>query len=131
MAWTYTNDPANIPRDAVRFLSGDNDEDNQQASDEEIAFLLTESNDDRYLAAAGVCEAAAGKAARNGETSKRVGDLSISYEYAEQSKAWLAKAESLRSQAARQKPATPRFYTNDDGDVFGRMKFSVGMDDYR
>lgn len=52
MAWTYTNNPANVPRDAVRLLVGDTDTTDQKATDEAIAFFLAQAGDDTYLAAA-------------------------------------------------------------------------------
>lgn len=52
MAWTYTNDPANVPRDAVRLLVGDTDTTDQKITDEAIAFFLSQASDDVYGAAA-------------------------------------------------------------------------------
>jgi len=52
MAWTYTNDPANVPRDAVRLLVGDTDTTDQKITDEAIAFFLAQAGDDTYGAAA-------------------------------------------------------------------------------
>lgn len=53
MAWTYTGDPADSPRDAVRFYVGDTNFNDQLLQDEEIAFALTHSADP--LAAAARC----------------------------------------------------------------------------
>lgn len=52
MTWTYTNDPVNVPRDAVRLLVGDTDTNDQKLTDEAIVFFLTQAGDDTYLAAA-------------------------------------------------------------------------------
>lgn len=41
MTWTYSGDPQDTPKDAVRFWVGDTTEGAPQLSDEEIAYLLT------------------------------------------------------------------------------------------
>lgn len=51
MTWTY-DDPADEPKDAVRFLLGDTDQVRPLLSDEEIEFLITEADDNVYEAAA-------------------------------------------------------------------------------
>ena len=53
MAWTYSGDPADSPRDAVRFYLGDTDTNDQMLQDEEIAFVLTQSADPLAAAARG------------------------------------------------------------------------------
>ena len=40
MTWTYTGDPSDSPKDAVRFWIGDTTEATPQLSDEEITYLL-------------------------------------------------------------------------------------------
>ena len=55
MSWTYSGDPATSDKDAVRFLTGDTDAGDQLASDEEIAYALSQRPDVR-LAAAVVCD---------------------------------------------------------------------------
>lgn len=42
MSWTYSGDPANNSRDAVRFLIGDTDTADQLVTDEEISFAITQ-----------------------------------------------------------------------------------------
>ncbi len=42
MAWSYSGDPSDSDRDAVRWLVQDVNTDNQLATDEEIDFELTE-----------------------------------------------------------------------------------------
>lgn len=124
MTWTYTNTPGSVPRDAVRFLSGDTDTTNQQVSDEEIAWLLTEWNADVYLAAAAVCDAAAGKASAKGDQSKSVGDLSIATQYGQQASTWSSRAARLRALAALRNPPSPTY----SADAVGSFAFAVGMD---
>lgn len=51
--WTFANDPTNTPRDAIRTLLGDTDEDDPAPlTDEEIAFFLEENGDNIYRTAA-------------------------------------------------------------------------------
>lgn len=76
MAWTYTDTPATVPRDAVRLAIGDTDSaDPQPVSDAEIAYFLTESNADVPAAAAMAADKLAAYYARQADTSN--GSLSI------------------------------------------------------
>ena len=77
MAWTYGNDPSSSTRDAVRFLVQDIDTNRQLVSDEEIAFALAEHTN-TYFAAALVADSLA--LAKGNIATKRVGDLSITYD---------------------------------------------------
>jgi hypothetical protein len=127
--WSYTGNPSARPLDAVRFLSGDTDTNNQQIMDDEIAFLLAEVNSDTYLAAASACEAMASKVSAKADYSRSVGDLSLSTQYGTQSTTLLRRAERLRNQASRRFPPSVNFYQDDNNNVFGPMQFSVGIDD--
>ena len=51
MAFTYSDNPAGVPADQVRFLIGDVDEDSPWFSDAEIAFLLQLNDGDPQGAA--------------------------------------------------------------------------------
>lgn len=77
MTWTYTGDPANNSRDAVRFLVADTDTTDQLITDEEITYLL-----DLYVepphAAVGAARAIAAKFSREADQARTVGDLSLS-----------------------------------------------------
>jgi len=59
MAWTFTDDPEHVPRDAVRVLCGDADENNQKLSDNQIAFFISQNEDNNVAAAADAAEAIA------------------------------------------------------------------------
>jgi len=76
MSWTYSGDPSGSDRDEVRFLVGDTDTSDQQLSDEEIAYLLTEYTNPRVAAVAAV-KAIIAKYARL--VTKEVGDLRLQY----------------------------------------------------
>ena len=125
--WSYTGDPSARVIDEVRFLSGDTDSANPQATDSEILYLLTEWNDDPYIAAAAVCESAASRASAKADQSKSVGDLSISTQYGDQASAFSTRARSLREQAARRSPPKPTASSAS----LGGFAFSVGGDVYQ
>jgi len=125
MTWTYSGNPAASNLDAVRFLCGDTDTTNQLISNEEITFLLSEWNSDTYLAAAFACDAIAGVYAGKSDSSRSVGDLSISTQYGASSRTFLERAAALRAQASRRYPPSPNFDTT----VFdGTYEFRIGMD---
>ena len=67
--WTYSGDPASSNKDAVRWLIGDTNTNDQLACDEEINYALAETNDDVYLASAMVANSIAGKFARDAESA--------------------------------------------------------------
>lgn len=69
MTWTYTGDPNSSTKDAVRFLVGDTATADQQSTDEEIAFALSENGDNVYLAGVLVAEAIAALYARRVDVS--------------------------------------------------------------
>lgn len=76
MTWTYDGDPSANTRDEVRFLVGDTDTNDQQLSDEEIAYLLAEEGNVAGAAVAAV-KGLLAKYARL--VDKSVGDLKLSY----------------------------------------------------
>lgn len=63
MAWTYTDDPKNVPVDKVRFLCGDTDSEDPLLSDGEIEYLL-ESAGNAESAARKACMTIIAKLAR-------------------------------------------------------------------
>lgn len=101
MTWTYGGDPAANDRDAVRFLVGDTDTNDELITDEEIAWLLTE-NGNVYSAAAAAAQTIAAIFARF--VNKNVGDLSL--DASDKHKHYLDLADTLRRKAAIQ-AATP------------------------
>ena len=94
MTWTYGGDPSANNRDEVRFLSGDTDTTDQLVTDEEIAYAVAETSDNK-LAAAIICEALAAEFARyvdhvNGPAAEKASQRVKHYE---------TKAAKLRRQA--------------------------------
>ena len=125
MAWTYSGDPSSSTRDSVRFLCGDTETDNQQINDAEIAYLLAQWNNNTYLSAAFACDAIAGKYSSKSDSSKSVGDLSVSTQYMAQASSFLERGSNLRALASRAYPPSPNFDTT----VFdGSYMFTIGMD---
>ncbi len=75
MAWTYSGDPADSDRDALRFCIGDTDTGDQQMNDAELDFLLTQKG-----SVAGAAVEAVRKliAKYSRQVNKSVGDLRLS-----------------------------------------------------
>ena len=103
MTWEYSADPGTSDKDAVRFLIHDTDDTDQQLSDEEIGWLLSE-NVNIYLAAAAACETRA-TFFRSEATTKSVGGLSVSY--SDRAADWTEQAKLLRAQAGSLDVPTP------------------------
>lgn len=101
MTATYGNSPSTSNIDAVRFLTKDTSTGSAINSDEEIQWLI-DTYPSIYLAAAAAADAIAGSYADQA-SSKKVGDLSISY--GGRAVEYTALAKSLRMQAALK--ATP------------------------
>ena len=105
MAWSYSGNPADSPRDEVRFLVGDTDKDQQLISNEEVEFLLT-----IYPKSTGIanweCAAECARTISSSFTkliNKTVGSLSLTYgdkaaQYAELADKLDKKAVSGNSQ---------------------------------
>lgn len=104
MTWTYGGDPAANARDAIRFLIGDTDTTDQLLTDEEIAWVNTESSGTStgttalYDAAYRCCLTIASKLAR--EADKQIGDLSVSM--SQRAKAYREQAASLKELSGRE-----------------------------
>lgn len=96
--FTYSGDPSDSNRDAVRFLVRDTNEATAQLSDEEIEWMLSENGNNVYLAAVQSVDYIANTYATQAR-SRTVGALSISYE---------ARADEYRKlgMALRQRWAT-------------------------
>lgn len=93
MTWTYTLDPLNVPRDAVRLFVGDTDSTKQLLQDEEIAWFLNQRGGRPIQAAILACEALATKYA--GQVDVTLGKMSLSN--SQRSAAYKGRAEELRT----------------------------------
>ncbi len=63
MTWSNSGDPTASDKDAVRYLCGDTCFDDQQSTDEEIAYAIAQESN-VYFAAARVCRSISGMYAR-------------------------------------------------------------------
>ena len=75
MTWTYSGDPATNNRDAIRFMIGDTDTNDQLLNDAEIAYELAQNSSGLYRTAA---SALRGIIARGRFVDKSVDGLSVS-----------------------------------------------------
>lgn len=91
MAWSYSGDPATSLKDRVRWLTGDTRQPEQLATDEEIAWALTQETN-AYLAAALVCEAIAARFARE----ESVSAIGTSHSRGSRAAEYQSRADSLR-----------------------------------
>ena len=104
MAWTYGGDPSANARDAIRFLVGDTDTNDQLLNDDEIAWVNNQvSGSDTattalYGAAYRCCITIASKFSRLADQS--VGDLKVSM--SQKAKAYRAQATEILELAGRE-----------------------------
>ena len=132
MAFTYTSDPENSKRDAVRLLTGDTISTDALLQDSEVEYFLSLYNDAVYPAAAAACDAISSKYARQADTTN--GRLSV--KASQRSEAYAKKAKDLRRDTllgaevfAGGLTISGKDDLNADTDAV-QPAFSVGMDDY-
>jgi hypothetical protein len=77
VTWTYSGNPGSTPKDAVRFLIGDTDKDDQLLQDGEVAWVLGMFNNTPANAAIYCCDHIISKFSRMADES--VGQVRISY----------------------------------------------------
>lgn len=92
MAWSYSGNPEESPKDAVRFLIGDTDENDKLLHDAEIEYLLKKYNNAPLNAAIRCCETIMAKFSRLAD--EKVGQVSI--DYSQKAKGYLAMRDELR-----------------------------------
>lgn len=103
MTWTYSGNPANSARDAIRFLIGDTNSGDQLLLDAEIAWLNEQvtgsatATTGLYDVAERACLMIASKLAR--EADKAIGDLKVSM--SQRASAYREQAREMRVLAAR------------------------------
>jgi hypothetical protein len=124
MTWTYSGNPAASALDQVRFTIGDTDTTDQQLSNEEITWLVS-ARGSAPLAAPYAAEAIAAKLARESDSSKSVGDMSLSRSLSARSQKYYELAQRLTQQAANFDPPVPWVNPNALG-----PEFAVGQMDY-
>jgi len=106
MTWSYSGNPASSANDAIRFLIGDTDTNDQLLSNEEIAWLNLQvtgsstSTDQLYSTAHDAATSIAAKFTRLAD--KSIGDFSVSYSQKAEQYRQLSldlKAQALRDSA--------------------------------
>jgi hypothetical protein len=123
MAWSYSGNPADSTLDEVRFLLGDTVETAQSLTDEEIGYLTALNQDDAYRSAAEAADRMAVRFAGMSATTKRVGDLSLSTEYAQTAEHYYRLSEKLMRGRTAFAVGGP-FMADDSPGIF-----SIGMHD--
>jgi hypothetical protein len=103
MAWTYTDDPGGVPRDAVRFALGDTDPADPQCSDGQVEYALADQGNVPKLAAALLADRLAARYAREEATSVD----GISLGGAGRSSAYRLLATTLRAELGRSAAPAP------------------------
>lgn len=132
MAFTYTSNPENSTRDAVRLLTGDTVSTDALLQDSEVDYFLSLYGNSPYPAAAAACDAISSKYARQADTTN--GRLSV--KASQRSEAYAKKAKELRRDSVNGAEVFFGGMTisgkNDlDADTDAvQPAFSVGMDDY-
>ena len=116
MAWTYTSDPENVPRDAVRLLIGDTIQTDQQLADSEIAYFLTQATNSVMGAAIRATRALLARYARL--VDKAVGDLRLSY--SQRQAAYAALLAELEAALAKGPTVSPFAGGISVTDILGR-----------
>jgi len=121
MAWTYSGNPAANSKDAVRFLVGDTQEDEQLVQDAEISWALAESNNNVYAAAAAIADSIAAFFATQPDTVK-IGPITEQASY--RAKNYADLAIRLSAKANRKQTIIPI------GGSETAATFSKGMHDH-
>lgn len=101
--WSYTGDPSARAIDAIRFLIGDTDSNDQLLSDDEILWVNKEASgsttatSDLYDAAYRCCLTIASKLSR--QADKQIGDLSV--KLSQKAAGYRTQADSLKQLSLR------------------------------
>jgi len=127
MSWTYSEDPTNSPKDAVRFLIGDTNAGEQLLQDEEIAWCLAEVNNEPYRAAANACSNIAATFVGLAQSeSKTVGGLDLSKSYGDRASRYKALSMELLQRSRRVNTPMP----NANPSALGAELVVGGLDPY-
>lgn len=100
MAWSYSGNPADSTKDWIRFRLGDKKETPQSLSDEEMEYLIGQEATP-YMAASRAAEIMAAAHTATSVTSKQVGEIRLSYGYADTARRFAALAKELAGGEAR------------------------------
>jgi len=104
MTWSYSGDPDSSALNAIRFLIGDTDTNDQLLANEEISWVnkqvtgSTTSSDSLYDVASRCCTTVASKFSRLADQS--IGDMRVSM--SQKAKAYREQADELKALAGRE-----------------------------
>jgi len=118
---TYSGDPSARKIDAVRFMVGDTDMSAPFCSDSEINYLLTETAQEPYAAAANLAEQIAAR--YSGKEDKVVGPLRLMH--GQMAQRYYDLAKSIRERRRRKTGFTVQMTQTTDTHMFG-----IGQFDY-
>lgn len=139
MTFTYSGDPLNSNRDAVRLMIDDTSTGPQELSDNEIAWLIASHPDNWFAASAGAMMKAGKFADSARVNSKSVGDLNLAEGDAlgSRGREFRLLSEELRNMALRRgiKPAVGGISISqketDLSDIdWDRPEFVIGQNDF-
>lgn len=105
--FSYSGDPSTSALDEVRFLLSDTDADDVLLQDEEINYALTKADNSVYQAAHDCAYAISARFARKADTSKSVGDVSLSVSYGNRAGEYRKLGDSILELAIRREPPMP------------------------
>ena len=135
MTFTYSGDPLNSNRDAVRLMINDTSTGAQELSDNEIAWLIASHPDNWFAASAGAMMKANKFAAL--ANAKQVGDLRIDDSDGARGREFRLLSEELRNIALRRgiKPAVggisiSQKETDLSDTDWDRPEFVIGQNDF-
>jgi hypothetical protein len=117
MTYSYSGDPSDSEVDAVRFLIGDTDASDWLLTDEEIQWTVTVRGN-AYIAAPYAAESIGAKLSRESDSSKSVGDLSLSKSLSSRAKHFFDLADRLYAMSGSLDPPVVRFNDNAIGPEF-------------
>lgn len=109
-SFTYSGDPSSSDRDTVRFLIQDTDSTDPLVSDSEIAYLLNAAAANVYQAAHDACTTISARFARKADTSKSVGDLSLSQAFGNRAEEYRKLGDAILDLGVRRDP--PRIWAD-------------------
>jgi hypothetical protein len=108
MTFTYSGDPTTSTRNKVRFLLNDTLSTDPLFTDEELDYLITEWGTDVYEICRAAAETLSSKFTRLADqTTKSVGDLSLTVSYRTKAKEFQDLATSFLNRRMRKSPPAP------------------------
>lgn len=127
--FTYSGDPSARDLDKVRFLLQDTDPVDPLLTDAEIVYLIAACDGSVYQAAHDAAYAISAKFVRRADTSKSVGDLSLSTSYGNRADEFRKLGDNLLEIGSRRDAPMPRVAAASLGNTTARV-FSTKESDF-